>query len=96
MSGADFVPTPYQVKLEGVKHLGYRTIFIGGVRVPILIDQIDNFLEQVRKYLQNLFPELDNSKECRLLYHVYGKNGVMGPLEHGQSRAQPHRDRRAR
>lgn len=90
VSGADFVPTPYQVKLEGVTHLGYRTIFIGGIRDPILISQIDDFLERVRKYSQNLFPELDKSEECRLLYHVYGKNGVMGPLEPEQSRAQSH------
>lgn len=90
VSGAAFVPTPYQVKLEGVTHLGYRTIFIGGIRDPILISQIDDFLERVREYSQKLFPELDRSEECRLLYHVYGKNGVMGPLEPEQFRAQPH------
>ncbi|KAK7219690.1 hypothetical protein V2G26_007693 [Clonostachys chloroleuca] len=85
VSGAKFVQTPYQVKLEGVTHLGYRTIFIGGIRDPILINQIDDFLERVRKYSQNLFPELDKSEQCRLLYHIYGKNGVMGPLEPLQS-----------
>ncbi|KAL2882105.1 hypothetical protein SGCOL_002367 [Colletotrichum sp. CLE4] len=88
VSGARFETTPYQVKLEGVTHLGYRTIFIGGIRDPILIDQIDDFLERVRKYSQNLFPELDKTEQCRLLYHVYGKNGVMGPLEPVQGR--PH------
>lgn len=45
--GAKFVPTPYQVKLEAVEKLGYRTIFIGGIRDPILIAQIDEFLAQV-------------------------------------------------
>ncbi|KAF9879305.1 CoA-transferase family III [Colletotrichum karsti] len=88
VSGAKFERTPYQVKLEGVTHLGYRTIFIGGIRDPILIDQIDAFLERVRVYSQNLFPELDKTEQCRLLYHVYGKNGVMGPLEPVQAR--PH------
>ncbi|KAI3539666.1 hypothetical protein CABS01_06262 [Colletotrichum abscissum] len=88
VSGARFETTPYQVKLEGVTHLGYRTIFIGGIRDPILIDQIDDFLERVRKYSQNLFPELDKTEQCQLLYHVYGKNGVMGPLEPVQGR--PH------
>ena len=82
VSGAEFVPTPvYQIKLEGVQHLGYRTIFIGGIRDPILIGQIDDFLERVRKYTQNLFPELDQSEECRLIYHFYGRNAIMGPLE---------------
>lgn len=89
VSGAEFLEKPYQVKLEGVTFLGYRTIFIGGIRDPILIGQIDDFLERVRKYTQNLFPELDKSDHCRLIYHVYGKNGVMGPLE-TQAMANPH------
>ncbi|SCO78344.1 related to acyl-CoA transferases/carnitine dehydratase [Fusarium oxysporum] len=89
VSGAQFLETPYQVKLEGVTFLGYRTIFIGGIRDPILISQIDDFLERVRKYTQNLFPELDQSDSCRLIYHVYGKNGVMGPLE-TQAVSSPH------
>ncbi|KAF5530112.1 Formyl-coenzyme A transferase [Fusarium mexicanum] len=89
VSGAEFLETPYQVKLEGVTFLGYRTIFIGGIRDPILISQIDDFLERVRKYTQNLFPELDKSDSCRLFYHVYGKNGIMGPLE-TQALANPH------
>jgi hypothetical protein len=88
VSGAKFVTRPYQVKLEGVTFLGYRTIFIGGIRDPILISQIDDFLERVRKYTQNLFPELDQSDSLRLIYHVYGKNGVMGPLE--PQRSIPH------
>lgn len=81
VSGAEFIPTPYQVKLEGVAHLGYRTVFVGGIRDPILISQIDDFLERVRKYTQKLFPELDQSEGCRLIFHTYGRNGVMGPLE---------------
>lgn len=43
-----------QIKLEGVAHLGYRTIFVGGIRDPILISQIDDVLERVRKYTQSL------------------------------------------
>ena len=82
VSGAEFVPSQvYQVKLEGVERLGHRTIFIGGVRDPILISQIDEFLQSVREYSQRLYPELDKSDSCRLVYHVYGKNAVMGPLE---------------
>ncbi|PYI17231.1 beta-N-acetylglucosaminidase [Aspergillus violaceofuscus CBS 115571] len=80
--GAELWPTPvYQVKLEGVEKLGYRTIFIGGIRDPILIGQIDSFLADVRAYTQNLFPELDKSPQCQLIFHFYGRNGVMGPIE---------------
>lgn len=90
VSGARFVPRPYQIKLEGVTHLGHRTIFIGGIRDPILISQIDDFLARVRTYTQSLFPELDKSDDCRLIYHVYGKSGVMGPLEPNAAEAEPH------
>lgn len=80
--GARFESTPvYQIKLEGVEKLGYRTIFVGGIRDPILISQIDEFLADVRAYTQNLFPQLDQSPQCRLIFHFYGRNGVMGPLE---------------
>ena len=89
VSGARFVPTAtYQVKLEGVERLGHRTIFIGGIRDPILISQIDCFLEKVRQYSQGLFSELDKTDDCRLTYHVYGRNAVMGPLESQSS--MPH------
>lgn len=85
VSGAVFERTPYQVKMEGVTHLGYRTIFIGGIRDPILIGQIDDFLGRVRKYTQGFFSDLDKSDKCSLIFHVYGKNGVMGPLETAQT-----------
>ncbi|KAL4894305.1 CoA-transferase family III domain-containing protein [Aspergillus ambiguus] len=82
VKGAVFEPTPvYQVKLEGVEKLGYRTIFIGGIRDPILIGQIDTFLADVRAYTQGLFPELDKSPQCQLLFHFYGRDGTMGPIE---------------
>jgi len=88
VSGASFVPTPiYQVKLEGVEKLGHRTIFIGGIRDPILIAQIDDFLERARAYTQKLFPELDRDEHCQLKFQVYGKNAVMGPLEPSTSAA---------
>lgn len=80
--GAEFIPIGvYQVKLEGVEKLGYRTIFIGGIRDPILISQIDEFLADVRAYTQNLFPQLDQSPQCQLIFHFYGRNGTMGPIE---------------
>lgn len=81
-SGARFVPTPvYQVKLEGVAKVGHRAIFIGGFRDPILIAGLDDFLDRVRAYTKGLFPELDTTDTCRLIFHVYGRDAIMGPLE---------------
>lgn len=78
--GAQFVPNEYNVKVEGAEIVGFRTIFIGGVRDPILISQIDKFLDAVHTYTSNLFPALRDG-ECQLLWHKYGANAVMGPLE---------------
>lgn len=81
VSGAEFIPTPYQIKLEGVTQLGYRTVFFGGVRDPVLVGQIEDFLKRVYIFVQSRFPGLGKSENCRLVFHVYGENGVMGPLE---------------
>ncbi|CAK7222019.1 hypothetical protein SBRCBS47491_004725 [Sporothrix bragantina] len=81
--GSVFVPSPtYQIKLEGAALVGYRSCFIGGIRDPILIGQIDNFLEHtVRGKTRAGFPSLDTDGGPRLIFHVYGRNAVMGPLE---------------
>lgn len=81
VGGSVFEPTPvYQVKLEGAEVVGYRTSFIGGVRDPILISQLDAFLETVKAYSAQLYPEL-RSGEAKIFFHIYGKNGVMAELE---------------
>lgn len=81
VSGGAFRPSPtYQVKLEGSALAGYRTIFIGGIRDPILIGQIDPFLQGIKARLAAIYPELMSGK-AQLIFHIYGKNGVMGELE---------------
>lgn len=88
VSCAEFIKKPFQIKLKGVTHLGYRTIFIGGIRNLILISQIDNFLEHVRTYTKGLFPKPDKSEKYQQIYYVYGKNSVMRLLE--TAKATPH------
>ncbi|KPU95866.1 3-methylaspartate ammonia-lyase [Variovorax paradoxus] len=81
VSGSVFRPTPaYLVKLEGAAIAGHRTIFVGGIRDPILVGQIDGFLATLKKRLHGVFPELA-SGQAQIHFHVYGKNGVMGALE---------------
>jgi hypothetical protein len=82
VSGSRFVPSPsYQIKLEGAEQIGYRTVYIGGIRDPILIDGIDAFLETVKKTTKEAFPDFETPDGPRLIFHVYGKNAVMGPME---------------
>ena len=76
VGGTRFVPAPYTVKLEGARRIGYRTISIAGVRDPILIGQIETVLETVRRQVIE-----STRSDARVLFHVYGKDGVMGALE---------------
>lgn len=69
-----------QIKLEGVSKVAYRTISIAGVRDPIMIKQINECEEHVRKTVASYFNSIP-SQNYRLIFHVYGQNGVMGELE---------------
>ena len=44
------VSDPYTIKLEGAKITGFRSIWMGSFRDPILISQIDGFLGGTRAY----------------------------------------------
>ncbi len=81
VSGSVFHPSErYSVKLEGAAIVGHRTIFIGGIRDPILLGQLDSYLDEVRRRMTGFFPELETG-EATMHFHVYGRDAVMGPLE---------------
>ena len=79
VTGSRFIPEKYTVKMEGAKIVGNRSIAVCGIRDPILIGQIDPYLDRAKKDVEETYPEL--MKTSRVLFHVYGKNGVMGELE---------------
>lgn len=80
VKGSRFVPSEkYMIKLEGSRPIGYRSISIAGTRDPIMIANIDKIISEVQQQLSEMSPDDDQSQ--RLFFHVYGKNGVMGPLE---------------
>lgn len=87
VTGTQFVPErPYRVKLEGARQAGYRTVCVAGIRCPTMVQRIDAILADVRKRMEAYFA---GSEPFTLLFHVYGKDGVMGPLE-GQAHPRPH------
>ena len=71
------VANPYTVKLEGAKIVGFRSIWMGSFRDPILISQIDRFLEDVRAHIKKAAQE----EEHTVNFRVYGKDGTMGLYE---------------
>ncbi|MEQ8967286.1 MAG: acyclic terpene utilization AtuA family protein [Azospirillaceae bacterium] len=71
----------YTVKLEGARLAGYRHFFIGGIRDPRMIEQIDAIepaiLDRLKSHLgADIAPE-----QFRVSFRRYGRDGVMGPLE---------------
>ena len=79
VTGSVHEETPYTVKLEGARPVGYRTLSIAGTRDPIMIANIDDILLEVRQSVEkNLSIAPDAVK---LNFQLYGKNGVMGKME---------------
>ncbi len=64
------------IKLEGAKLSGYRTIAIAGVRNPLMIEQMDEILLDIKKELSKSFKQ-----DYILDFKLYGKSGVLGDLE---------------
>jgi hypothetical protein len=82
--GAIWEPEPqseYTLKLEAARTTGYFTTIIGAFRDPILISQLDSFLEKVQIGIK----EKMRGVPFDLKFHRYGINGVMGTLEPDQS-----------
>ncbi len=78
--GSRFEPSPtYQVKLEGVRRVGYRTISIAGTRDPIMIREIDAVLAAVQAQVAAILAA--DKIAGRVFFHIYGRNGVMGAME---------------
>lgn len=68
------------IKLEGAKLVAYRTICIAGIRDPIMIKQIEECEKHVRETALTYFNNIP-ADDYRIIFHIYGKNGVMGELE---------------
>lgn len=63
----------YTVKLEGASLVGYRTLTIAGIDDPILIAQLDDYLDVCRqKTLSKLQSQGFNSAEVMINFRRYG------------------------
>jgi hypothetical protein len=80
VSRSRFVPAEvYTIKMEGAKQVGYRSTCIAGIRDPLGISKIDNILADITNSIRSEFK--DNGNFVDIIFHVYGKNGVMGEYE---------------
>ena len=77
--GARFRPSSqYRVKLEGAGKVGERCYVVAGMRDPDNIRRLDDALAWAKRMIDQQFSIGD---DYQVHYHVYGRNGVMGPLE---------------
>jgi hypothetical protein len=78
--GSKYLPSQkYQIKLEGARIVGYRTVSIAGARDPVMLSKIDEILAGVRERVDDNFRGA--GIDYRLDFKVYGRDGVMGSLE---------------
>jgi hypothetical protein len=86
VTGSQFVPAEeYSVKLEGAELIGFETMLVGGVRDPVILSQLDSWLERIRVYIEGSIRRLMNIEvdgdRYQVGFQVYGRNAVMGALE---------------
>jgi hypothetical protein len=82
VTGARFIPADsYAVKLEGAGWIGERAFTLFAFRDPISIAHIDEILAFIVDEAARVLPDMVRERDYRLLFHVYGRDGVMGALE---------------
>ena len=59
VTGSSFIPAKtYTIKLEGAEKVGYQAICVAGVRDPVLIGQIDSWLDVLREKVKQRVGEM--------------------------------------
>jgi hypothetical protein len=82
VSGMKWNPAPYTIKLEAAERAGYSSFTFAGTRDPGLIGQLDSFIAAVEAASHTKITALGISRDSyRIVFRLYGKNGVMGEWE---------------
>lgn len=87
ISGMKWIPAPHTIKLEAVEKSGYSAFTFAGTRDPGLIGQLDTFIAAVEAAAHTKIAALGIARDSyRIVFRLYGKNGVMGDWEPLQNR----------
>jgi hypothetical protein len=84
VTNSQYIPAEgYTVRLEAASMRGYRTVVLAGIRDPLLLMQLDDYIASAgasiaKKVLDSLGLE---SNQYTIRWLVYGKDATMGPLE---------------
>jgi hypothetical protein len=78
ITGSRFVPEPYSILLEGVRRVGYRSIFPIAIRTPAMVQQLDEILADCDRIQQDMF---GSEGRFKIHWHKYGDNAVLQVAE---------------
>jgi hypothetical protein len=84
VSGSRFRVDPYTVRLEGATLVGYQAMSIGGIRDPVLLARLDNWLDDVRSRVRRNVASMYGwamDADYQLTFRCYGRDGVLGAGE---------------
>lgn len=85
VAGSRFEPkAQYDVRLEAAELVGFRSTAIGGIRDPLVLRQLDDFLDGAFESVRHKVTQsmgLEDGRDYRLSWRVYGRDGVLGALE---------------
>jgi hypothetical protein len=85
VSGSRFEPTDETtIKVEAAEHVGYQAYYFAGMRDPLLVGSIDDFIERVERDFHRRVSETRDGtsrSDYSVEFYVYGKNGTMGERE---------------
>jgi hypothetical protein len=86
ITGSTFHPAARSsVKLEGAELVGYSSIIVGGIRDPLILGQLEHWLQEVRQRIDAMVETLIGDRlsgaHYELVIHQYGRNAVMADLE---------------
>jgi hypothetical protein len=82
VTGMEWRPQPYSIKLEGAEFCGYRAVSFCGTHDPDLIGQIDSFVETVHEQVAEKSLAFGvPPDQYKLFVRIYGRNAIMGAWE---------------
>jgi hypothetical protein len=85
VTGSRFEPKPqYDVRLEAAELVGHRSISIGGIRDPLVLRRLDDFLADALDTVKRKIHEsmgLRAERDYTVSFRVYGRDGCLGRLE---------------
>ncbi|MBI4189026.1 MAG: acyclic terpene utilization AtuA family protein [Betaproteobacteria bacterium] len=80
--GSQYQRQPYTVKLEGARKAGFRAITLAGIRDPVLLADLNGFLESTEKRARSKIASVVGKDTAyQLKFRVYGYNGTLDDRE---------------